>query len=138
LDSGYEIGIITASDRSIRDICGVNNEPFNTWMSPLLCRYLNSNGFYMYNSYTLTAGADIPFPNFGNDTSRSTGRKKGWQMKVGGWMLGIDQENVFLFDDNIDVIEGAHDENRRGNFIYVDNDTDMFALSIERVKDIII
>ena len=139
LNKGYGVGIVTASDRTIDDVCHGNraNQQFSPWMPDAMCDWMSSRNFDTYNSRSLTAGNKITFPHFGG-TYEEIGRKKGWQMKYGMHSLGInDASNVILFDDNAAVIEDALQYFPHGRFVNVNNNNPQSALTNKLVDFII-
>jgi hypothetical protein len=139
IDKGYEVGIITASDRPIESLGTRNGSTSLTcpsWMPHKLYTCMENVDFETYNSQSLTSGLLISFPSFGDDIY-SVGRKKGWQMILGASILGYMPSQTFLFDDNKDVITGASEINRYGKFIHVNNNIDKTTLSLENIKNII-
>jgi hypothetical protein len=103
-----------------------------------LCQHMNNNKFRTYNTMSLTAGNRIYFPNFNNSTYDAYGLKKGWQMKKGAEMFGINPSSTFLFDDNQSVILAAKTKNPHGTFVYVNNNIPDHTLNIKMVKSIVV
>lgn len=140
LNKGYGVGIITASDRTIEHVCSGNqaNQELSPWMPDSLCGWMSNRDFDTYNSRSLTAGKRTTLPNFGG-TYEEIGRKKGWQMKHGMELLGIeDASKVILLDDNTRVIEDASQYFPHGRFINVNNNNDALnALTNKMVESII-
>jgi hypothetical protein len=138
IDKGYEVGIITASDRTIDSLRFVEifTDVSKRWLPKTLYSYMKTNDFETYNSYSITGGTRMEFPSFGNDIY-TVGRKKGWQMTMGSGILGVMPSKTFLFDDNKDVIDGARQMNPYGKFIHVNNNVDSSTLSLEMITDII-
>ena len=139
LDKGYGVGIVTASDRMINHVCSGNkaNRQFSPWMPNALCDWMSNHDFDTYNSRSLTAGKKTEFPHFGG-MYKEIGQKKGWQMKHGMDLLGIeDASNVILFDDNTRVIEDALQYFPHGRFVNVNNNNTQSSLTNEMVDFII-
>ena len=131
LDKGYGVGIVTASDRTINDVCFGNqaNEQLSPWMPNALCDWMASRDFNTYNSRSLTAGKKTTFPHFGG-MYEEIGRKKGWQMKNGMDLFGLkDDSSVILFDDNARVIQDAMQYFPQGKFVNVNNNNPQSALT---------
>jgi len=128
LDNGYGVGIVTASDRTINDVCYGNraNQQLSPWMPDSLCGWMSSRDFNTYNSRSLTAGKKTTFPHFGG-MYEEIGRKKGWQMQQGMDLFGT--SNVILFDDNARVIEDAQQYFPQGKFVNVNNNNPQSALT---------
>jgi hypothetical protein len=138
IDKGYEVGIITASDRTIDSLRFVEHytDVSRRWLPKTLYSHMEKNDFETYNSHSITAGTTIEFPSFGNDIY-TVGRKKGWQMTLGAGILGVVPSKTFLFDDNKDVINGAKLMNPYGKFTHVNNNVYSSTLSLEMITDII-
>lgn len=139
LNKGYGVGIVTASDRTINDVCHGNraNQQFSPWMPDALCDWMSKRDFDTYNSRSLTAGKKTPFPYFGG-MYEEIGQKKGWQMKHGMDLFEVeDASNVILFDDNRTVIEDALQYFPQGRFVNVNNNYLPSALTNKLVDSII-
>jgi hypothetical protein len=107
LDNNFAIGIITASNRKLEDVCD-GDKPREPWMSELLCKQFNKNGARMYNSTSVVAGSTV-FPAnypFGKDQ----GYIKGYDMKYGRdtFYKDIPDKCIVLFDDQQPVLDGVH------------------------------
>ena len=138
LEKGYGVGIVTASDRPINHVCSGNqaNKQFSPWMPDALCDWMSNRDFDTYNSWSLTAGKKTEFPHFGG-MYEEMGHKKGWQMKSGMDLLGIENaSNVILFDDNTRVIEDALQYFPQGRFINVNNNNPPSTLTNKLVDSI--
>jgi hypothetical protein len=114
LDNDFAIGIVTASPRTIDDICDGNKARVH-WMSNLLCKQFRENGGKMYNSTTQVAGS-FKFPPEYNPNA-SQGYVKGFDMKYGRdkFYSDIPDKCVVLFDDQQPVLDGVSDFNSKTN-----------------------
>lgn len=139
INAGYDVGIITASDRPIHYIVnydGTPNTQISPWMSKTLARYLYETNFRTYNTWSLTMGEKYKFPNFKHD-KRIFGWKKGWQMEVAIREFGYDRRKCFLFDDQKLVLESARDVCVGPKYILVDNNSCDKQLDIKLIKYLI-
>lgn len=139
LDKGYDVGIITASDRPIdylvnRD--GTANKDKSPWMSGKLARYLHDTGFRTYNSRSLTRGIPSSFPNFRRD-ARMFGWKKGYQMRVAVDEFGYDPSKSYLLDDQAIVLRAANEIYTGPNYIQIDNNDHTKQLNTVLIKRLI-
>lgn len=140
LDRGYDIGIITASDRPIHYLVhcyGTANKELSPWMSNTMAKYLHTTNFRTYNTMSLTTGIELPFPNFPYPSIRMYGWKKGWQMKVAIDKFGYDKRKCYLFDDQKIVLESANDICSGVNYIHIDNMDPAKQLNISLIKRLI-
>jgi len=105
MNNDFDIGIITASDRKLRDVCDGEN-PRESWMPGKLCKRLSENP-RLFNSHTSIAGSDT-FPS-SYPSNKDYGYKKGWAMDYGRQIMypNMPRKNVVLFDDNPDVLAGV-------------------------------
>ena len=139
LDKGYGVGIVTASNRTINDVCYGNqaNQQMSPWMPDALCNWMASRDYDTYNSRSLTAGKKTTFPHFGG-MYEEIGRKKGWQMKHGMDLFELkDDSNVILFDDNESVIQDALQYFPHGKFVNVNNNNPQKTLTNKLVHSVI-
>jgi hypothetical protein len=102
IDMGYLYGIITASNRTLWDVCVSPNKSAVRWMPDGLCKDST-----LYNSRSLVAGSSN-FP-IGYPYGESQGYIKGWLMDYGRNLKDstIPDRNVVLFDDDPDFISGV-------------------------------
>ena len=111
LDNNFDVGIITASNRKISDMCSGNKANVD-WMSDILCKKLNENGGKMYNSRDIIAG-EKNFPlNYPHN--KDPGYKKGFGMVYGRdkFYPDIPDKCVVLFDDDPSFIQGVKNYNK--------------------------
>jgi len=114
LDNNFAVGIITASNRTIDDICsgdkagGYQNA---RWMSDKLCRQFRKNKGKMFNSLRVVAGNTIFPSNY--PSNKSFGYIKGFNMHYGKNMShpSVPNKCVVLFDDNPSVLRGVKQYN---------------------------
>lgn len=112
LDNNFAVGIITASGRTVEDICSGDKaggrQNAENWMSNILCKQFADNNAKMYNSTSLVAGKPAPFPDNYPNTS-SPGVKKGFDMVYGrdSFYSDIPNKCVVLFDDDPTFISGV-------------------------------
>lgn len=106
LDNNFAIGIITASNRKIEDVCD-GDVPRENWMPKLLCEQFNKNGGKMYNSTRVVAG-NTNFP-VGYPYNKDQGYIKGFDMDNGrnSFYPNIPDKCVVLFDDQLGVLNGV-------------------------------
>ena len=100
LSRGCEVGIITASNRSIEDLRSAK------WMPPVLLAYLEETEFRTYSSMTLTGGKMDISPH------DSYGGRKGMQMNETAGKKPV------LFDDDALVLYDASRVCLNGQFIW--------------------
>ena len=121
LDNDYEVGIITASGRTLEHICD-GDKAIQPWMSDILCKRFRETNGKMFNSLTRVAGkkdfpADYPYHKL---RMGDYGYIKGFNMKYGRdtFYPHIKDNNVILFDDQQPVMDGVHRFNKdiKGNF----------------------
>ena len=103
LDNNFAVGIITASGRTIDDICsgdkagGYQNA---NWMSNKLCKQFREENGKMFNSLRVVAG-NTEFPESYPNGS-SYGYIKGFNMQYGkdNYYPDVKDKCTILFDDN--------------------------------------
>ena len=109
LDQKFAVGIITASNRTVEDICsgdkagGYQNA---SWMSNKLCKQFNHQNQTMFNSLIRVGGSNI-FPlGYPNDIYISYGKIKGFDMIYGKnkFYPYLKDNMIVLFDDNPSVL----------------------------------
>jgi hypothetical protein len=110
-DNDFAVGIATASNRKISDICN-GDIPKEGWVPSLLCKQFNRDG-KMYNSLSQVAGKThfpVAYPY-----QSSYGYKKGFNMKYGrdNFYKDVPDKCVVLFDDNPEFIRGVKHFNAR-------------------------
>lgn len=136
IDKGYDVGIITASNRPkwyVINHDGTPNTELSPWMSPILARQIFDTNFKTYNTMSLTAGTNVPFPAFPIHP-KMYGWKKGWQMNKAIEENGYDRSKSFLFDDQPIVLQAASEICKDCNFILVDNNSPKSQLKLENIK----
>ena len=109
LDNNFAVGIITASNRTIEDICG-NSRP--SWMPDLLCKqFTNDPG--LFNSTTFVAGSKTLPTDY--PKGENPGYIKGFDMEYGKktFYPTVPDKCVVLFDDDTSYINGVKDYNTR-------------------------
>lgn len=107
LDNNFAVGIVTASGRTIDDICsedkagGYQNA---NWMSNKLCKQFRENDGKMFNSLRIVAGKTVFPKDYPSD--KSFGYIKGFDMDYGKTLSypSVPDKCVVLFDDNPDVL----------------------------------
>jgi hypothetical protein len=110
LDNNFAVGIITASGRTIDDICsgdkagGYQNA---NWMSDKLCKQFRENDGKMFNSLRIVAGKTVFPKDYPSD--KTFGYIKGFDMDYGKTLSypSVPDKCVVLFDDNPDVLRGV-------------------------------
>jgi len=115
LNNNFDIGIITASNRSINHICngisaGGLESGSNRWMSSLLCKHFKDTNNLTFNSSTILAGRQTPmYLPIDTPEPFRTGYIKGVAMAYGKDLLYpyMDDKCVVLFDDDPNYIEGV-------------------------------
>lgn len=112
LDNDFAIGIITASNRRIEDVCDGSCAKV-PWMSNLLCKQFAENGGKMFNSTRVVAGNGIFPSEYPHD--KDQGYIKGFDMKYGRdkFYPDIEDKCVVLFDDQQPVLDGMKHFNPR-------------------------
>jgi len=139
IDKGYDVGIITASNRPIHYLVncdGTANKELSPWLSNTLAKYLHDTNFRTYNTMSLTTGVELPFPNFEYD-HRMYGLKKGWQMKVSIDKFRYNKSKCYMFDDQKIVLDSANDICDGVNYIHIDNNNPFRQLNISLIKRLI-
>jgi hypothetical protein len=118
IDNNFAVGIITASGRTIEDICtgdkaGGKEPGSNTWMSNILCKQFNKNP-NMYNSTSTVAGSVQPIGWPSDKIRTDPGFVKGFDMKYGrdNFYSDVPDKCVVLFDDQPSYIEGVKKFNK--------------------------
>jgi len=108
IKNNFEIGIITASNRTLSDICDGHKGKYK-WVSDTLCEKLHKNK--LFNSNFIIAGNN----NFPDDYPHNDnyGKKKGYAMihSRDQYFPHIPNKCLVLFDDNPDVIHNVHQYN---------------------------
>ncbi len=107
LDNNFDVGIITASGRTIDDICsgdkagGYQNA---NWMSNKLCKQFRENDGKMFNSLRIVAGKTVFPKDYPYD--KTFGYIKGFDMDYGKNLSypSVPDKCVVLFDDNPQVL----------------------------------
>ena len=111
LDNNFDVGIITASNRKISDMCSGNkaNVP---WMSDILCKKFNETGGKLYNSRDNIAGENKFPSNYPHN--KDPGYQKGFDMVYGRdkFYPDIPDKCVVLFDDDPYFIQGVKNYNK--------------------------
>jgi len=105
LKNNFELGIITASNRTLSDICDGNKGKYS-WVSDILCKNLQKNK--LFNSNFIIAG-NHKFPSdYPHDENYGT--KKGYAMihSRNKYFPHISNKCLVLFDDNPDVLHNVH------------------------------
>ena len=123
VNKGYDIGIITASDRPkwyLVNEDGSPNYEFSPWITPIMSKILFDTKFKNYNTMTLTGGRIERFPYFPEDR-KMYGWKKGWQMDKAIIDGGYDRSKSYLFDDQMIVLDAVSEICHGVNLILVDN-----------------
>ena len=111
LDNNFAVGIITASGRTIDDICSGESKGGRqnaNWMSNKLCKQFRENNGKMFNSLVFVAGQDlesfIKEHNYG--TNLDYGHIKSLSMIRGQELYPhLSYKDIVLFDDNSLVME---------------------------------
>jgi hypothetical protein len=106
LDNNFAIGIITASNRTVDDICDGDN-PIESWMPKILCEQFNKNKGKMFNSTKIVSGSTVLPSTY--PVNRDQGYIKGFDMTYGRDLFypNIPDKCIVLFDDQKSVIEGV-------------------------------
>lgn len=111
LDNNFDVGIITASNRKLSDMCSGNkaNVP---WMSDILCKKFNETGGTLYNSRDNIAGQNKFPSNYPHN--KDPGYKKGFDMVYGRdkFYPNIPDKCIVLFDDDPYFIQGVKNYNK--------------------------
>lgn len=112
LKNDFAIGIITASNRKVNQICN-RDKAGVPWMSDILCKQFNENNKKMYNSTSLVAGESIdkvikngwPVDKINYDP----GFVKGWDMEYGKrkFYKDVPDKCIVLFDDQKYYMDGV-------------------------------
>lgn len=114
LDNNFAVGIVTASGRTIDDICSGNKAggyQNAEWMSDKLCKQFRENKGKMFNSLRVVAGETIFPKNY--PANQSFGFIKGFDMHYGKNLShpSVPDKCVVLFDDNPMVLKGVKEYN---------------------------
>lgn len=117
LDHNFAVGIITASARTIDDICSGESKGGRqnaNWMSNKLCKQFRENNGKMFNSLVFVAGQDlesfIKEHNYG--TNLDYGHIKGLSMMRGKKLYPhLSYKDIVLFDDNSLVLQQVKEIN---------------------------
>jgi hypothetical protein len=122
LDNNFDIGIITASNRKLTDICN-GDKPREPWMPELLCKQFNNKGPRLYNSATVVTGNTVFPSNY--PIGKDHGYIKGFDMKYGrdSFYKDIQDKCVVLFDDQQPVLDGVRNFNPNFQTQYINNDS---------------
>jgi hypothetical protein len=111
LDNNFDVGIVTASNRKLSDICSGDkaNVP---WMSDILCKKFNETEGKLYNSRDIIGGKDIFPPNYPHN--KDPGYIKGFDMVNGRdkFYPDISDKCLVLFDDDPYFIQGVKNYNK--------------------------
>ena len=118
LNNNFDIGIITASNRSINHICngpiaGGFEHDSNKWMSSILCKHFKDTNNVTFNNSMIVAGKpapiNLPVDKLPLDPHHIAGYMKGYSMNYGKNLLYPDMPDkcVVLFDDQQDYIDGV-------------------------------
>jgi hypothetical protein len=110
LYNGYEVGIITASDRTIQSYRE------SEWMSETLYDYMEKTSFSTFNSHSQTAGLQKQIPEMG-DGKGIYGRKIQWQMETCAEILGFTPDDTRIFDDKLYVINRQSPWEERNSYL---------------------
>ena len=119
LKNNFDVGIITASNRTIDHICkeetagGLELNSKN-WMSNILCKKFKENST-MYNSTSMVAGNKHKPPDWPSDkVSSDPGYVKGFDMVRGRDLFHphIPDKCVVLFDDQSFYMDGVKRYNK--------------------------
>lgn len=110
-DNNFAVGIITASTRTIDDICSGDYKGGRqnaNWMSNKLCKQFRENNGKMFNSLLFVAGQDLKsFIKESNyDSNLDYGHIKALSMIRGKDLYPhLSYKDIVLFDDNSLVME---------------------------------
>jgi hypothetical protein len=120
---GYDVGIITASNRPVWYLVNSNGTPnynLSPWMTPTMADVLTDTNFETYNTMTLTGGKYLQFPNF-PESCKMYGWKKGWQLNKAIEDGGYDRSKSYLLDDQVLVLQGVREVCSDVNLVLIDN-----------------
>lgn len=111
LDHNFAVGIITASARTIDDICSGESKGGRqnaNWMSNKLCKQFRENNGKLFNSLVFVAGQDLEsfIKEYNYGTNLDYGHIKGLSMVKGKDLYPhLSYKDIVLFDDNSLVME---------------------------------
>lgn len=141
IDNGYELGVITASDRPIEMLCNgrVGNEIRSPFMPDILCERIYNNNYKTFNTYSITLGnPDYPRSEFVYSTNPyKYGLRKGKQAQQSKDDMKFDQ--VIILDDQkivCDSINKTTDDNILAIQINNKNLRDSVSISNPSLKKI--
>lgn len=124
--NGYDLGVITASNRPPQMLCdgARGNKSQSPYMPDFLCEYLHRTDYKTYNNYTMTMGQphdiDRTHPYLDVNNRYKYGWRKGVQASIVRDALNFDE--VVILDDQRVVCDGInHSTNDQITAFIVDN-----------------
>lgn len=108
IDEGFDVGIVTASGRSLGDVCA-GDKSKEPWMSGKMCERLNRDGGRMFNSMVSVGSKSVSQSDLISEFHADVGMIKGSAMKYGKETFYPDMKDrcVVLFDNDPSVLEGV-------------------------------
>jgi hypothetical protein len=136
LDNNFDIGIITASPRTLDDSCDGDISKVN-WMPNSLCKKFNETGGRLFNSTVSVAGNSKLPSNY--PKGYGPGYIKGFDMSFcrDSFYPQIPDKCLLLFDDDPDYLKGVKQFNPNLNVQCANTSCGGSKLDINVVKDAI-
>lgn len=136
LDNNFDIGIITASPRTLDMLCNLETgESKEKWMSDILCKRFSETSGRLFNSSNTVAGKSILPPNYPKK-SVDYGYIKGYDMTFcrDSFYPDIPDKCLLLFDDDPLYIKGVNNFNANLDVECANTDCGGNRLNINTVK----
>ena len=107
LDNNFDIGIITASNRTLSMLCD-GDKSKKQWMSDVMCKRFNQTNGKLYNSSVSVGGNPTLPPNYPNNNN--PGYNKGFDMTFcrDSFYNDIPDKCLLLFDDDPVYLKGVN------------------------------